>query len=104
VGALFTKYIPVRFPLTPKPLGSWHDGLFDIVVVAPRHFPDWASVLWSAAMNQFGGSKRLIHLQARTVTIDAEPAVPTQIDGDPAGTTPITATVIERGVKIMLPA
>ena len=103
VGALFTKYIPVRFPLTPKPLGSWRDGLFDIVVIAPRKFPDWADVLWHAALHRFGGSDRLIHLQARTVTIDADEPVPTQIDGDPVGTTPLTATVIERGVRIMLP-
>jgi len=103
VGALFTKYIPVRFPLTPKPLSSWHDGLFDIVVVAPQTVPQWGSVLWSAAMSKFGGNERLIHLQARSVTIDAEVPVPTQIDGDPVGFTPMTATVIERGVRIMLP-
>lgn len=103
VGALFTKYIPVRFPLTPKPMSSWHDGLFDVVVVAPRKFPDWASVLWSAGMNKFGGSDRLIHLQGRTVTIESDEPVATQIDGDPAGTTPLTATVIERGVRVMLP-
>lgn len=103
VGALFTKYIPVRFPLTPKPLGSWHDGLFDIVVVAPQKLPDWAGVLWSAAMSQFGGNKQLIHLQARKVTIDADEPIATQIDGDPVGFTPLTATVIERGVRIMLP-
>lgn len=103
VGALFTKYIPVRFPLTPTPLGSWNDGMFDVLILAPRKFPDWASVLWSAALNKFGGNNRLIHLQARTVTIEADQPVPTQIDGDPVGTTPLTATVIERGVRVMLP-
>ena len=104
VGALFTKYIPVRFPLTPKPLSSWHDGLFDVVVVAPRKFPDWATVLWNAALSKFGGSDRLIHLQGRKVTIESlDMPIPTQIDGDPVGTTPLTATVIEKGVKIMLP-
>jgi YegS/Rv2252/BmrU family lipid kinase len=104
VGALFTKYIPLRFPLTPKPLSSWQDGMFDIVVVAPQNFPDWATVLWNAARMKFGGNDRLIHLQARQVTIASEPGVPTQIDGDPVGVTPITAKVIERGVRIMLPA
>ena len=103
VGALFTKYIPVRFPLTPRPLSSWHDGVFDVVIVAPRKLPDWATVLWNAGLSRFGGSERLIHLQGRTVTIDAEQPVPTQIDGDPVGTTPLTATVIERGVRVMLP-
>ena len=103
VGALFTKYIPLRFPLTPKPLSSWNDGLFDIVVVAPQSLPDWATVLWNAARMQFGGSDRLIHLQARRVTIESDPVLPTQIDGDPIGNTPITATVLERGVRVMMP-
>jgi diacylglycerol kinase (ATP) len=104
VGALFTKYLPIRFPLTPQPLSSWHDGLFDIVVVAPQNFPDWATVLWNAARMQFGGTNRLIHLQARQVTIESDPILPTQIDGDPVGETPLTATVLEKGVRIMLPA
>jgi YegS/Rv2252/BmrU family lipid kinase len=104
VGALFTKYIPLRFPLTPKPLSSWEDGVFDIVVVAPINLPDWATVLWNAARMQFAGNNRLIHLQARQVTISSEPVLPTQIDGDPAGHTPLTAKVLERGVRIMLPA
>lgn len=104
VGALFTKYVPVRFPLTPTPLGSWSDGLFDIVVLAPQNVPGWASVLWNAALSKFGGNQNLIHLQARKVTIESDERVATQIDGDAVGTTPLTATVIERGVRVLLPA
>ena len=104
VGSLFTKYLPIRFPLTPQPLSSWHDGVFDIVVVAPHNLPDWATVLWNAATMKFGGNDRLIHLQGRQVTIESDPVLPTQIDGDPAGETPLTAHVLERGVRIMLPA
>ncbi|HEY0303392.1 MAG TPA: diacylglycerol kinase family protein [Longimicrobiales bacterium] len=103
VGALFTKYLPIRFPLTPQPLSSWEDGVFDIVVIAPHNFPDWATVLWNAARMKFGGNDRLIHLQAKQVTIESDPVVPTQIDGDPAGETPLTATVLEQGVRLMLP-
>jgi diacylglycerol kinase (ATP) len=104
VGSLFTKYIPLRFPLTPRPLSSWNDGVFDVVVVAPHNFPDWATVLWNAARMQFGGNNRLIHLHARRVTIESDPIVPTQIDGDPASDTPLTASVLKSGVRIMLPA
>lgn len=104
VGALFTKYLPLRFPLTPKPLSSWNDGLFDIVVIAPQNLPDWATVLWNAARMQFGGNERLIHLQARQVRIESDPIVPTQIDGDPVGVTPLVANVLERGVRVMMPA
>lgn len=103
VGSLFTKYVPVRFPLTPKPLSSWHDGVFDIVILAPKSVPGWAGVLWNAALNKFGGNESLIHLQARTISIESEQPVPTQIDGDPGGTTPLRATVIEKGVQVLLP-
>ena len=79
------------------------DGVFDIVIIAPKTFPGWAAVLWNAARMQFGGSDRLIHLQARKVLIESDPIVPTQIDGDPVGHTPLTATVLENGVRIMMP-
>ena len=104
VGALFTKYLPIRFPLTPQPLSSWHDGVFDIVVVAPHNFPDWATVLWNAATMQFGGNDRLIHLQAREITVEADPPIAVQIDGDPAGMTPMTATVAREALRILVPA
>jgi YegS/Rv2252/BmrU family lipid kinase len=103
VGELFTRYLPFRLPLTPRPLSSWRDGFFDVVVIAPRTFPDWATVLWNAGRHRFGGTEQLIHLQAREVTIEADPAVPVQIDGDPAGTTPMTAVAVQRAARILLP-
>ena len=103
VGALFTRYLPLQLPLTPNPLTAWKDGLFDIVIIAPRAFPDWAAVMWNAALRNFDGTNQLIHLQARSVSISADPPVPVQIDGDPAGMTPMTAEVAPRGARILLP-
>jgi YegS/Rv2252/BmrU family lipid kinase len=103
VGELFARYLPLRLPLTPQPYSSWNDGRFDVIIVAPRTFPDWATMLWNAARHRFGGTDQLIHLQAREVTIEADPAVPVQIDGDPAGTTPVTALAVQRAARILLP-
>jgi len=103
VGELFSAYLPVRLPLGPEPLSSWYDGLFDVVIIAPRNFPDWANVLWQAATHRFGGSQQLIHLKARCVRIESEPGMPVQIDGDPAGYTPVVATSVRQGARIMLP-
>jgi YegS/Rv2252/BmrU family lipid kinase len=104
VGELFSNFIGIRFPLTPRPRTSWQDGLLDVVVLAPRNVPEFATLLWRAAHNKFGGDERLIHLQAREITIDADPPIAVQIDGDPAGNTPVTATAVAGALKVLVPA
>jgi diacylglycerol kinase (ATP) len=103
VGELFTAYVPLRFSLTPRPTSSWQDGLLDVLIIAPRNPPELARVLWHAALRRFGGDDRLLHFQAREVTIDAARPMPVQIDGDPSGTTPLTASVVPRGLLVLLP-
>lgn len=102
MGELFTQFLPFALPLTPQPTESWQDGLFDIVVVAPKGVADVPGVLWKAARRQFGGD-RLIHLQARAVTIESDPPIAVQIDGDPAGSTPVSATAVRGGVLVLSP-
>ncbi len=104
MGELFSSFIPLRLPLAPRPKYSWQDGLLDVVIVAPRKFPEFAAILWRAAHKQFGGDERLIHFQAREVTIEADPAIAVQIDGDPAGETPVTASVMRGALNVLLPA
>jgi diacylglycerol kinase (ATP) len=105
VGELFAQYVPFPVPLTPRPRNSWQDGLFDVIIVAPRNVMDVPGVLWKAMGKRFNGDDdRLIHFQAREVTIEADPPIAVQIDGDPAGLTPISAVAVERGVWIIAPA
>ena len=105
VGELFAQFLPFAVPLAPKPRSSWQDGLFDVVVLAPRNLIDVGNVIWKAMGRNFqGDDQRLLHFQAREVTIDADPPIAVQIDGDPAGVTPVSATAVERGVRIIAPA
>jgi diacylglycerol kinase (ATP) len=105
VGELFAEFVPFPVPLAPRPRSSWQDGLFDVVVVAPRNVMDVPGVLWKAVGKRFrGDDDRLLHFQAKEVTIEADPAIAVQIDGDPAGVTPISAVAVERGVRIIAPA
>ncbi|MGH7507038.1 MAG: diacylglycerol/lipid kinase family protein [Longimicrobiales bacterium] len=104
VGELFPAFIPLRFALGPRPTSSWHDGLLDVVILAPRTPPDFAMILWRAARHRFPGDDRMIHFQATEITIDADPAIAVQIDGDPAGTTPVTAAALPSALKVILPA
>lgn len=103
VGELFTHFLPFGLPLAPAPTRSWQDGLLDVVILAPRNLPEFAGVLWRAATRQFSGNERLIHLQAREVTIHAEPETAVQIDGDAAGNTPVHALSVPKGVNVMTP-
>jgi YegS/Rv2252/BmrU family lipid kinase len=104
VGELFSGFIPFRIPLTPKPMDSWQDGKLEVVVLAPRKVPEFATILWKAAHRQFGGDDRLIHFQASSITIDAEPPIAVQIDGDPAGTTPMAVSAVPSALKVLVPA
>lgn len=105
VGELFAHFLPFPVPLAPRPRSSWQDGLFDVVVVAPRNVIDVPGMVWKAVGKQFAGDDdRLLHFQAKEVTVEAEPEIAVQIDGDPAGVTPMSATAVERAVRIIAPA
>jgi len=101
VGELFTSFLPFALPLTPRPRRSWQDGLFDVVILAPRNLGDVANVLWKAARKQFAGDDRLLHFQATEVRIETDPPVAVQVDGDPAGVTPVAAAVAPAGVRVL---
>ncbi len=103
VGELYSAFLPLRIPLTPRPTNSWQDGLLDVVVVAPRKIPEFAALLWRAAHYKFGGDDRLFHFQAENIRIDADPAIAVQIDGDPAGQTPMIAESIPAAMRVLVP-
>jgi len=103
VGELFTHYLPLTLPLAPQPTRSWQDGLFDVVIVSPRNPTEFPGILWRARQRRFDGDDRLIHFQAREVAIEADPPVRIQVDGDAGGHTPIVATAVSGGIRVMLP-
>lgn len=103
VGELFAHFLPFPVPLAPRPKNSWQDGLFDVVVLAPRNVMDVPAVVWKALGGQFGDDDRLLHFQAKEVTIETDPPIAVQIDGDPAGMTPMSARAMEGAVRIISP-
>jgi len=103
VGHLFARWLPVRLPLGPDPASAWRDGKFDVVILATRHLPELAVAVWNATHLRFRGNGRLIHLRAEEITIAADPPIAAQIDGDPAGLTPITARVDRGALRVLVP-
>jgi diacylglycerol kinase (ATP) len=103
VGELFARWLPLRVPLGPRPTSAWHDGLLDVVILAPRNPQDVAALLWQAAQRRLTTSDRLIHFQTRTISIEADPPIAVQVDGDPAGMTPVSMAVMRDAMRVMVP-
>lgn len=103
VGELCARWLPFRLPLGPRPMSAWTDGMLDVVIVAPRRPHDVAALLWQAAQRKLNSSDQLLHFQAETITIDADPAIAVQIDGDPFGETPISMAVMRDAMRVFVP-
>src|SRR5690606_6979815 len=80
---LFSDLFPMEVQIAPD--ASFQDGLLDICVFAPRTLPDVAAVLWKVARRNYRGDDRMIYLQAREISIDADQPIVTQVDGDAVG-------------------
>jgi YegS/Rv2252/BmrU family lipid kinase len=101
-GQLFHALFPVEVRIAPGV--SFHDGLLDVCIFAPRGLTGVAAMLWRVARRQYQGDERMIYLQAREVRIETDPPIITQVDGDLAGQTPLAARAVEGGVRVLLPS
>jgi YegS/Rv2252/BmrU family lipid kinase len=101
-GQLFHTLLPMEVRIAPGT--SFHDGLLDVCIFAPRTLTDVAAVLWRVARRKYQGDERMIYLQAREVRIETDPVLVTQVDGDLAGETPLVARAVAGGVRVLLPA
>lgn len=102
VGLLGTGPFPMELQVGPEV--SWRDGRVDICVFAPRTLPDTARMVWQMARQEYVGNERMIFLQAQEVRVEAEPVVPVQIDGEPAGETPLEVEMLPLAARVMMPA
>jgi diacylglycerol kinase (ATP) len=102
VGHLFHELFPVELRIGPGV--SFHDGLLDICIFAPKNLPQLAGLLWKVALRRYTGDERMLYLQAREIRIECDPPIATQVDGDPYGQTPLVARAVPDGVRVLLPA
>lgn len=100
VGSLLSGLIPT--PLQIAPDASFRDGLLDVCVFAPRSLGDVTALLWKLARRRYAADRRMLYLQAREVRVESEPPLATQLDGDPAGLTPLVARAVPGGVRVLL--
>lgn len=78
------------------------DGLLDVVVLNAGGLLDAASVVWQL-VRQAPDSDGVRRFRAREVVVDARPARPVQLDGEPNGATPFTATILPGALHVLVP-
>ena len=54
--------------------------------------------------SQGPGAGRVGYARGRVVTVESHPAQPVQLDGEPHGTTPFTATAVQGAIHVLAPA
>ena len=90
----------INLKVTPDT--SPHDGIFDISVISSRTLWDVLKIVFRMLTWRRRTTPRLQHITAARVEIQAEPAVPVQIDGEALGTTPVVAEVVKSGVEMIV--
>jgi YegS/Rv2252/BmrU family lipid kinase len=82
------------------------DGLLDVIVVRADSFSQSLRAVWDLLRVTPGapGEGTFVgHARGREVQVVSEAVQPVQLDGEPGGETPFTATVVPRAIRILVP-
>ncbi len=86
-----------------NPFAKPDDGLLDMVMFPSRSKMDYFrfAALWLLGWHL--RHPQVVARQIRSVHIISEPPVPTQMDGEPATTTPVTVRALPQALPVLLP-
>jgi diacylglycerol kinase family enzyme len=82
------------------------DGLLDVVVMRANSFGQCVRAVWELlrdAPAADGAETFVGFATGREIRVESEPVQPVQLDGEPGGVTPFTATVVPGAIRIMVP-
>ena len=93
-GEVIPPFIRLRPGIRPD------DGLLDVVVVQADSFGQSVRAVWDLlrSADTFVGFAR-----GREIRVETDPVQPVQLDGEPGGVTPFTATVVPGAIRILIP-
>lgn len=96
-GELIPPFVKLGSGITPD------DGLLDVVVMRADSFGESVRAVWDLLRQGDAGDAFVGYARGREIRVTTDPVRPVQLDGDLAGETPLTATVIPAAVRIMVP-
>jgi YegS/Rv2252/BmrU family lipid kinase len=82
------------------------DGFLDVIVLRADSFSQSVRAVWDLirlAPGVVGGGTFVGHARGREVRVESDEIQPVQLDGEPGGETPFTASVVPGAIRIMVP-
>jgi YegS/Rv2252/BmrU family lipid kinase len=99
-GEVIPRVVKLGPGITPT------DGLLDVVVLRADNFSQSLRAVWDlirVAPGSLGAGTFVSHARGREIRVQSERVQPVQLDGEPGGETPFTATVVPGAIRIMVP-
>ena len=89
------------FPVTPHAKSD--DGLLDLCVLPCRSHAELIQLFLSAAAGEHTRGEGVVYQRGRHVSIESPTAVAVQVDGDPAGHTPVRIDLLPIQLPFIVP-
>jgi YegS/Rv2252/BmrU family lipid kinase len=99
-GEVIPPFVRLRRSIRPD------DGLLDVVVMRANSFGQSVRAVWDLlrdAPNPEGEDTFVGFATGREIRVETDPVQPVQLDGEPGGVTPFTASVVPGAIRIMVP-
>jgi diacylglycerol kinase (ATP) len=99
-GEVIPPYIKLRPGIRPD------DGLLDVVVMRANSFSQSVRAVWHLLRESPAGDGEdtfVGYASGREIRVETDPVAPVQLDGEPGGETPFTASVVPAAIRIMVP-
>ncbi len=96
-GELIPPLLKLKQDIAPD------DGLLDVVVLNATGIVEGMGVLWELMAGAGNGTGRIEYSRWHRVTVETDPSRLVQLDGEPAGRTPVIAEVMPGAIRVLVP-
>lgn len=97
-GEVIPPFVKLKSGIRPD------DGLLDVIALRADSFGQSVRAVWDLLREPAGPDALVGYARGEEITVATpEGAEPVQLDGEPAGETPFTATVVAGAIRIMVP-
>ncbi len=80
-----------------------HDGILNVVTIGSVGLRDNLRLAFKVLRRDYSADRDLRYFKAKKVKIAARPELPTELDGDELGNTPLEVEVVPGGVRVLVP-